>query len=163
MIEVAVLFARTDSNYKKIAECDVWDADRDARNYPGSYPVIAHPPCRAWGQLRHMAKPRPDEKQLAIFAIDQVRKYGGVLEHPKNSSLWPTANLPTDNILDQYGGWTLPINQYWCGHRADKQTNLYIVGCKPSEIPDIPILLGNAPCRIGSAGRRKNGQRLMVE
>ena len=29
--QVAVLFARADSNYKAMPECDVWDAERDAQ------------------------------------------------------------------------------------------------------------------------------------
>jgi len=77
---IAVLFARDDSRYKQLEGYDVYDIDRDARNYCKSYPVLAHPPCRAWGQLSHMANPRPDEKQLAYFALAQVRLNGGVLD-----------------------------------------------------------------------------------
>ena len=82
---IAVLFARTDSRYKDFSIYDVYDINRDARGFAADYPVIAHPPCRAWGMLSHMANPRPDEKDLAWFAIEQVRKNGGVLEHPKGS------------------------------------------------------------------------------
>src|SRR5689334_16938297 len=85
---VAVLYARSDSIYKTMKECDVWDIERDARNYPGGMPVICHPPCRAWGQLAHMAKPRQDEKDLARHAVKMVRTNGGVLEHPATSRLW---------------------------------------------------------------------------
>lgn len=77
MMDVAVLFARKDSIYKTIPGCDVYDTDRDARNYDGPYSIVAHPPCRAWSQLSHFAKPRPDEKELARFAVRQIRKYGG--------------------------------------------------------------------------------------
>ncbi|MFA7238710.1 MAG: hypothetical protein WC091_01250 [Sulfuricellaceae bacterium] len=160
MPTVAVLFARADSIYKTLPQCDVWDAERDARRWPGGCPVVAHPPCRAWGQLRHLAKPRPDEKALALFAVDQVRQYGGVLEHPKQSTLWPVAGLPRPGERDGYGGWTLPIHQYWFGHRSDKPSLLYIVGCDPGDVPTMPLVLGRAPCRIGSAGRRRDGSRL---
>ena len=75
---IAALFARNDSRYKDFPELyDVYDIDRDARNFIGDYPVIAHPPCRAWGMLSHMANPRPDEKDLAWFALDKVRTNGG--------------------------------------------------------------------------------------
>ncbi|MWL55341.1 hypothetical protein GQL84_23735, partial [Escherichia coli] len=60
-------------------ECDVFDIERDARTFAGGMPVVAHPPCRAWGRLRKFAKPRPDEKALALFAVAQVRAFGGVL------------------------------------------------------------------------------------
>ena len=53
---VAALFCRRDSNYKLLPGVDVYDADRDARTYDGPHPVIAHPPCRGWGELRHMAR-----------------------------------------------------------------------------------------------------------
>lgn len=69
---VAILFARADSNYKRLPDCDVWDAERDARRWPGGCTVVAHPPCRAWGRLRHFARPRPDEKALGLWAADQV-------------------------------------------------------------------------------------------
>ena len=65
-----------------------WDSERDARTYPGGRPVVAHPPCRAWGRLRHLAKPRHDERELAFHALDVVRSEGGVLEHPRASSFW---------------------------------------------------------------------------
>jgi len=138
---VAVLFARHDSVYKSIPGCDVYDMERDARTWPGGAPVIAHPPCRAWGALRHFAKPRPDEKALAMFAVDQVRRWGGVLEHPAASTLWPFAQLPDVETVDSFGGWTLPIDQDWFGHRAEKRTKLYIVGLSPRDLPPLPFKL----------------------
>lgn len=33
---VAVLFARSDSYYKSLPGCDVWDAERDARRWLGA-------------------------------------------------------------------------------------------------------------------------------
>lgn len=158
---VAVLFAREDSCYKALPDVDVWDAERDARLWPGGCPVVAHPPCRAWGQLRKLANPRPDEKQLAIYAVAQVRKFGGVLEHPKNSTLWPVAGLPAPGgERDAWGGWTLPIFQHSWGHRAEKATLLYIVGCAPADVPAMPLALGEARYICGSSGRRRDGSRL---
>ena len=157
---VAVLFARADSHYKALAGVDVWDAARDARRWPGGCPVVAHPPCRAWGQLRSLANPRPDEKALAIYAVEQVRKFGGVLEHPKNSTLWPTLGLPRPGERDEFGGWTLPIYQRWWGHRAEKPTLLYIVGCAPADVPPMPLALGEAHYICGTPGRRRDGSRL---
>lgn len=160
IMTVAVLFARADSVYKTLPGCDVWDIERDARRWPGGAPVVAHPPCRAWGQLRALANPRPDEKELAIWAVRQVRAFGGVLEHPRSSTLWPVMALPRPGRRDWWGGWTLPIYQSWWGHRAEKPTFLYIVGCEPANIPDLPIVLGDAHYVCGSSGRRRDGSRL---
>lgn len=81
---VAVLFARRNSIYKTLPGCDVWDIERDARLWPGGMPVVAHPPCRAWGQLRHFARPVPGERELAILAVDQVRRWGGGWSIPQS-------------------------------------------------------------------------------
>lgn len=152
---ISVLFARADSNYKALPGVDVWDADRDARTWPGGNPVVAHPPCRAWGRLRHFAKPRPDEKALALFAVDQVRKWGGVLEHPAGSTLWPAAGLPAPGQRDQYGGFTLGVNQHWCGHRAEKATLLYICGVEPRDIPAVPLRL-DEPTHVVQSRKRSD-------
>jgi hypothetical protein len=144
---IAVLFARQDSRYKELDGYDVYDIDRDARKFDEDYPVIAHPPCRAWGRLSHMANPRPDEKDLAWFALRMVRKNGGVLEHPKGSKLWKEAVLPMPGEFpDEFGGFTILIDQYHFGHVARKWTHLYIVGIEPKDLPEIPI-------RGGSLGR----------
>ena len=144
---VAVLFARSDSIYKRLPDVDVYDIDRDARNYSENFPVVAHPPCRAWGRLRHFAKPRPDEKMLACFAIDSVRRCNGVLEHPAGSLLWKTCGLPPPaQGFDDFGGWSIQIPQFWFGHRAMKSTWLYIVGCAKKNIPAFPLVIGEAPC-----------------
>ncbi|WP_213629139.1 hypothetical protein [Pseudomonas sp. Pc102] len=136
---VAVLFARADSIYKTLPGCDVYDIDRDARTWCGGSPVVAHPPCRTWGRLRQFAKGRPDEKALGPWAVEQVRMWGGVLEHPAESSLFNHCRLPHPNEFpDEYGGWTIEIEQFHWGHRAEKATWLYIVGCQPSDLPPMP-------------------------
>jgi hypothetical protein len=157
---VAVLFARADSHYKALPGVDVWDADRDARLFPGGARVVAHPPCRAWGRLRKLANPRHDEPALAPWAVAQVRRFGGVLEHPAGSTLWQFAGLPCPGQRDEFGGWTLPIVQSWWGHRAEKPTWLYIVGCPPAAVLRIPLMLGEASHIVGSPGRRRDGSRL---
>lgn len=155
LVSVAVLFARTDSVYKTLPGVDVWDIDRDARTWPGGCPVVAHPPCRAWGRLSHMAKPRPEEKALALLAVEHVRAWGGVLEHPSASKLWGAAGLPASGEgSDEFGGWTLPIHQHWFGHKAEKSTLLYIVGCEPHETPAMPLRLGKAEYVIASSLHR---------
>ena len=160
MQTVAVLFARSDSIYKALPGCDVYDMERDARRWPGGAPVVAHPPCRAWGRLRAFAKPRHDEKDLARWAVAQVRKWGGVLEHPESSTLWTDQSLPRGQGRDEYGGWTMPIHQWWFGHRAQKRTWLYIVGIEPWEAPNFPLRLGQSDCRIRLDKRRPDGTHI---
>ena len=142
---VTVLFARSDSIYKSIDGIDVWDADRDARKWPGGTPVVAHPPCRGWSRMRGFAKPLPDETGLGLWAVSMVREWGGVLEHPESSLLWRVAGLPFPGERDQWGGWTLPVHQFWWGHPCEKRTWLYVVGCPPERVPSIPLVLGEAP------------------
>ena len=156
MQTVAVLFARADSVYKTIPGCDVYDMERDARIYDGPHPVVAHPPCRAWATLRHHAKPRPDERNLGRLAVALVREFGGVLEHPHRTTLWQAQRLPEAGRMDAYGGFTLVIDQNWWGHRAQKRTRLYVVGCEPRNVPDMPLKLGEATHTVGLwSGRNK--------
>lgn len=75
-ITISALFVRKDSVYKTL-EIDCWDIERDAMNWPGGNPIVAHPPCRAWGKFSWSANPRPGEKELAIKAIEWVREWGG--------------------------------------------------------------------------------------
>ena len=139
MRPVAVLFARADSVYKTLPACDVWDAERDARGWPGGAPVVAHPPCRQWGKLRQFSHGDAAEKQLAVDAVASVRAFGGVLEHPAESTLWAVCGLPLPGRApDAFDGWTAEIRQCDWGHKAEKLTWLYIVGCHPDDLPPLP-------------------------
>ena len=160
MRPVAVLFARADSVYKTLPGVDVYDEARDARTYDGPHPVVAHPPCRSWGRLRAFAKPAAHERNLARVAVALVREFGGVLEHPAGSTLWPAQTLPKPGQRDQWGGWTLAAPQKWWGHRAEKATWFYVVGCEPSAIPDVPLTLGKAGAVIRLDQRRPDGTHI---
>jgi hypothetical protein len=143
--DVAALFCRADSVYKTLPGVDAWDLERDATRWPGGAAVVAHPPCRSWSVLKHFAKPRDGERDLGPWAVEQVRRWGGVLEHPKGSQLWTHCGLPAPGARDQFGGWTKPVSQKWWGHRAEKPTLLYILGCEPRDLPELPLTLGEAP------------------
>lgn len=160
MQTVAVLFARSDSIYKTLPGVDVFDADRNALTWTGGAPVVAHPPCRLWGRLRGMSTAPAAERDLAPWAVSQVRRWGGVLEHPAASALWPVANLPEPGVRDEFGGWTLPILQSWFGHRAEKATRLYICGVEPGSLPEIPFVLGEASHVIAQMRTRRDGTRM---
>lgn len=141
MKTVAALFVRTDSVYKILQGVDAWDEVRDARRWPGGDPLVAHPPCRLWGKLRQFAKAADPqaERMLAIQAIQAVQTFGGVLEHPAESTLWAHCGLPLPGRApDRFGGWTGEIRQCDWGHKAEKLTWIYIVGCHPDDLPELP-------------------------
>lgn len=137
---VAALFVRRGSPYYRLG-CDCYDIQRDARTFAGPGPVVAHPPCRAWGRLRHLAKPREGERELAFLAVDFVRRFGGVLEHPQASRLFCEARLPLPGGLpDEFGGFSVEVDQVHWGHRARKRTWLYLVGCAPLDLSPPPFV-----------------------
>jgi len=159
-VTVAVLFARRDSVYKALPGCDVFDRDRNALNWNGGCPVVAHPPCRAWGQLRHFANPRPGERRLTVWALAQVRKHGGVLEHPIQSLIFKRADMPAIGERDSFGGWLFPVTQHWFGHKAEKKTLIYVCGADPATVPAYPLVLGSATHTIGLySGRDRTRSR----
>ena len=67
------LFVRKDSAYKKRDSWQVYDFERDAKTYNLNLPIVAHPPCRAWGQLSHMSNPRKGEKELTPWVVKKFK------------------------------------------------------------------------------------------
>lgn len=107
-VKCAVLCVRPGSAYFALP-VDAYDALRDARTYRGPLPVVAHPPCALWGRLRAFAKGNDGEASLGPLCVDAVRRWGGVLEHPKDSTLWRACGLPRPGAgRDQFGGFTWP-------------------------------------------------------
>lgn len=113
--------------------CEAWDEARDARLYEGPGAVVAHPPCGPWSSMRHLY--RGGGMELAPRALLQVRKWGGVLEHPARSALWAAWGLPKPPPVagelsgyDRFGGYALEVAQVDWGHPARKRTWLYVVG-----------------------------------
>lgn len=151
-----ILFVEQKSIYKTLSQ-DCYDLERNALNFPLNTPVVAHPPCRSWGRLRHLSKPAHGEKELGIWAVQVVRKCGGVLEHPISTGLIEAMNLPINGEKDQWGGFCLSVNQFWFGHKCEKKTLLYICGCELSEIPAYPLCMDAITHRIG--GMRKINKR----
>lgn len=136
---IAALYVETDGCYYGLPGVDPWDERRDARRYAGPWPVVAHPPCQRWVRLGyvnyvrwggHHNKPGNDGGCFEA-ALDAVRRWGGVLEHPAQSTAWPTFGLvkPTGfgwNRSDD--GWTCEVWQSAYGHQAAKATWLYYCG-----------------------------------
>lgn len=142
---IPVLFTLEDSLYKQIDGCDCYDEKRDATTYKGDLPVIAHPPCQLWGALASVNYKRwggehnrpGNDGGLFKFALETVKRCGGVLEHPAKTRAWKAHGLmkPTSIGWQQSpdGGWVCEVWQSAYGHKANKATWLYYVGKQPSE------------------------------
>ena len=147
-----ILFCTSDSIYKKMGH-DVFDAKRDALTWMGTEACIYHPPCRLWSRLKKFSTADPSEKYLALWSVNKVRSYGGLLEHPAYSELFKFMNLPLPGFSDEFG-FTVEIDQFNYGHLCRKRTWLYICGIDRSVV--IPFLSKkiNAKCKYQVSGLR---------
>lgn len=168
MRPIAALFVATSGCYFNLDRVDPWDEKRDARLYTGPYPVVAHPPCARWCRLAGLVearwgKKRGDDGGCFESALQSVRTYGGVLEHPAYSDAWPAFGLP---IPTEYGGWqrnmfdsgwSCQVEQAWYGHPAPKKTWLYAIRCEL-----IDLKCGPCPNTTGvvAMSRSKKGQEI---
>lgn len=144
--KVAALYVAKKGAYFGLDGVDPWDADRDARLYPGPDPAIAHPPCSSWCRLAGLVEARWGHKRGAdggcfAAALAAIRRWGGVLEHPAYSDAWAAFDLAAPPrtggwvMADFIGGWTCHVEQSRYGHVAKKATWLYAIGC------ELPTLL----------------------
>ncbi len=84
---IAALFVQRGGAYFGLPDIDPWDEQRDARLYQGTAPVLAHPPCARWCRLAGLVQARwgskiGDDGGCFASALANVRRCGGVLEHP---------------------------------------------------------------------------------
>lgn len=139
---IAALFVQTNGCYFNLPGIDPWDVKRDAKTFSYLCPVIAHPPCERWGRYwsggpsAKVRRKKGDDNGCFEFALNAVRKNGGVLEHPEASHAWSHFGLtkPPRNggwvKADDFGGYTCCVAQGNYGHKAQKLTWLY--ACKVS-------------------------------
>lgn len=142
---IAALFVQENGCYYGLPDVDPWPESRDARNYAGPWPCIAHPPCSRWCRLAGLVEARwghkrGDDDGCFASALNSVRTWGGVLEHPAYSDAWPAFGLlapPRTGgwVRDLNGGWTAHVEQGRYGHPAKKATWLYAFGV--SELPSL--------------------------
>lgn len=164
---VAALYVARGGCYFGLPDVDPWDEGRDARRYPGPWPVVAHPPCDRWGRYatggpNPLARRRDvgDDGGCFKCALADVRRWGGVLEHPAASKAWPAHGLHAPPhrggwvVADEHGGWTCHVEQGHYGHRGRKATWLYAVGVEPPS-------LRRGPSR--ASGSRDRGARSREE
>lgn len=147
---IAALYVLPDGPYADLPDVEPWALpDRDAREYPGPWPIVAHPPCARWGRYYSGGPSAPGRYRLGddggcfAAAITAVRRWGGVLEHPEASHAWAAHGLAAPPrwggwiVADgwppngsQPVGWTCCVEQGHYGHPARKATWLYAVGCE---------------------------------
>lgn len=147
---ITALYVAKGGSYWNLPGVDPWDEARDARQYAGPHPVVAHPPCQRWGKLwagqplfikrTGIRKARGDDGGCFEAALHAVRTWGGVLEHPEQSHAWAHfgLNAPPRHggwiAADFYGGWTCCVEQGRYGHYARKPTWLLAYGCDLPEL-----------------------------
>jgi len=146
---IAALYVETGGSYYGLDGVDPWGQDRDARKYAGPHAVVAHPPCQRWGKLwagqplwikrTGERKIKGDDDGCFAAALQSVRDYGGVLEHPWGSHAWPHFGLAVPPrsggwIKADAFGWTCCVEQGRYGHYARKPTLLYAVDTYRQEL-----------------------------
>lgn len=143
---IAALYVNEGGCYYGLPDVDPWPESRDARKYAGPWPVVCHPDCKRWGRFWHGSPSNPhqfekgDDGGQFAAALAAVRRWGGVLEHPKDSHAWEWFGLYKPIVgcgwtyADAYGGWTCCVEQGHYGHKARKRSWLYAVGC---ELPSL--------------------------
>lgn len=143
---IAALYVEANGIYTGLPDVDPWDEARDARRYAGPHPVVAHPPCQRWGRFWHGSTRKPHQYKLGDdggcfrAALEAVRAYGGVLEHPADSHAWRFFGLNRPErgagwiAADWLGGATCYVEQGHYGHFSRKPTWLY--ACL-TELPEL--------------------------
>ncbi len=163
-MSVSALFVRPDGPYPRLVD-DWWDVDRDATKYAGPNAVVAHPPCKRWGRFwwADGSKGPGNDGGLFASALENLRRWGGVLEHPEASHAWRTFDIPSPPMgggwmrsILQPNEWTTCVPQRNYGHRARKLTWLIYVGG-----PRPPLLNWSRPAApevyLCPPGRRAGG------
>ena len=135
MNTIAALYVEEGGCYYGLDDVDPWGVIRDARKYDGPYPVVAHPPCARWSALwfgdvrapKNKRKIFGDDNGCFIFALEAVRKYGGVIEHPAASNAFTNFGIKKPNpkggweVADSHGGFMCIVDQRNYGHVIKKK------------------------------------------
>jgi hypothetical protein len=145
MQQIAALYVQAGGSYYNLPGVQPFDQDDDARMYGGPHPVIAHPPCQRWGKMwkgqpgnikRGKIERKGDDQGCFKSALFDVRRFGGVIEHPEHSNAWKHFGLakpPRQGgwVKADDHGWTCRVEQGQYGHYCPKPTWLYVVGVDP--------------------------------
>lgn len=134
---VAALFVERGGVYWDLPGVECWDEKRDARKYSGPWPVVAHPPCERWGRYwsggpsAKVRRIKGDDGGCFASALDSLKRFGGVLEHPEASHAWAAHDLLRPRLAAAWSMaathgkrtlWTCQVEQGHYGHKARKKT-----------------------------------------
>lgn len=146
MQPIAALYVATGGPYFNLEGVKPYDEAEDARMYMGPWPVVAHSPCQRYGRFwkgqpgnikKGKVERKGDDQGCFKSALFDVRRWGGVLEHPEGSHAWEMFGLSRPPRkggwikADNHGGWTCRVEQGQYGHYCPKGTWLYSVGVDP--------------------------------
>lgn len=141
---IAALFVEKNGVYQRLLGPDLcWHAERDARLYPGPFPIVAHPPCERWGRYAPRYGGIGQDEFTFQSALASLKLWGGVLEHPSGSLAWghyairaPKAGQGWIEAGAAHPGLlTCSVEQGHYGHRARKPTwLLYSGSTRPPEL-----------------------------
>jgi hypothetical protein len=141
---VAALYVDPKGVYADAPGVELWGEARDARLYEGPWPVVAHPPCARWSRLAGFTEARFGYKRgedggCFAAALEAVRRFGGVLEHPAYSKAWDAFNLPKPLVIAGWtgglcGGFSAYVEQGRYGLPVKKATWLYAYGVELLEL-----------------------------
>jgi len=147
VVPVAALYVDPRGVYPTLPGVDCWDEKRDARNYVGRDPVVAHPPCQLWVNFAALNYKRwggehnrpGNDGGCFEHALHSVRRCGGVLEHPAGSKAWARFALIVPERRGWQRGafddeWVCEVWQSAYGHKARKRTWLLYCGDPPPSL-----------------------------
>ena len=172
MLKIAALYVIGNGIYSSRPDVDLWDEARDARKYAGPWPVVAHPPCARWGRYwfggpsARVRRLKGDDGGCFNAALNSVRVWGGIIEHPKGSHAWKHFDLaiPRPGVgwtkADEVAGFTCQVEQGHFGHPCRKPTWLYASGV---ELPELPWGPSAACARIDLGCHRGDDRRKRVK
>lgn len=167
---IAALFVAEGGAYSDLPDVDPWPQGRDARLYAGPWPVVAHPPCARWGRFWHGSTAKPHQFKMGDdggcfeAALNAVRRWGGVLEHPAHSHAWSAFGLRAPPLAGGWrsvadptliasgvahdGGLTCHVEQGHYGHLSRKPTWLLAYGTPHWVCVPDSLTWGPSPQRI---------------
>lgn len=153
---IAALYIDPKGVYSRMPGIDCWDETRDARLYRGPHSVIAHPPCKRWGNFaNYQGRTIGDDDGCFDAAMASIESFGGVIEHPFGSKAFKLHGIAGPGRTT-HGWWPCKRPGWyactvWQGHYdhpCPKPTWLAVNKVKPHRLPFIIGGASHVPGRV---------------